>query len=716
LQLPPCFNGQLEIKFAILIFIPNFVTLNEKNIFVKIKIRTLLSLTLLFFVFSRLDAQDKDLSTLISGIAETILDKVESEDDAMGMEQLTEYYTALAENPLNINSATSEELAQLIVLTDFQIFSIKEYINEYGELGSVHELLFIPGFDEETVSRISPFVTVLAVEQKKLHSSFGEMLSKGRNTLLLRSTKTLETREGYRRNDPDLQHYKGSPFGFFARYKYRYNTKLQIGITADRDAGEEFFTGSNKQGFDFYSFHVMLGDRKYLKRLIVGDFRANFGQGLALWNNFTVSKSADIHSIKKRNNGFSAYSSADEVMYMRGIATTVQLGRWDFSPFVSYRHVDATIENGGYTSLSANGMHRTANEINRKNTLSETVAGINVGYGRTFWRIGTTALYGHYGAEDFREIRLYNKFGLHRPSNGNLAVDYRFIIKNISLFGEAAVSSNGGKAVLSGITVDVNHWFGFSSLYRNYQTSYQAVYSNSFGESSSTANENGLYIGICLHPHKKWKVSAFFDSYTFPWLRYGTDSPSSGWDYLVQANYSPAKDFEVLIKIQHDKSVKNLAGGTISSTQSIARTRGLLQATYNLTSDLSMSSRIMSSFFNPEKQANERGFLASHDIKYSLRSIPLSFALRYAIFDTDSWNTRLYVYESDILYAFSIPAYSDRGTRYYINIRYTLLEKVQLWFRISQTYYFERDSIGNGLSAIEGQRQTDVKLQLQVKF
>jgi hypothetical protein len=361
-------------------------------------------------------------------------------------------------------------------------------------------------------------------------------------------------------------------------------------------------------------------------------------------------------------------------------------------------------------------MHRTSNEIARKNALSETVAGINAGYGKTFWRVGATALYGRYGAEDYRDIRPYNKFALHKPENANFAIDYRVVIKNISLFGETAISSNGGKALLAGITADVNHWLQFSSLYRNYQTYYQAVYANAFGENSSTANEQGLYLGISLLPHKNWKVSAFFDSYSFPWLRYGIDSPSSGWDYLVQANYTPNKDFDVRIKLQHDKAMKNLSGKAVTVTQNVERTRVLLQATYNLSPELSMGSRFAFCFFNPEIQVAEKGFLMSQDVKYKLKNIPLSFVLRYAIFDTDSWNTRLYVYESDILYAFSIPAYYDKGCRYYLNIGYKIVDKIQLWFRISQTYYFEKEEISSGLSTIESNRQTDAKLQLQIKF
>jgi hypothetical protein len=290
------------------------------------------------------------------------------------------------------------------------------------------------------------------------------------------------------------------------------------------------------------------------------------------------------------------------------------------------------------------------------------------------------------------------------------------IIKSISLFGEAAISLNGGKALLAGVTADVNHWLQFSSLYRNYQTYYQAVYANALGENSSTANEQGLYFGISMLPHKNWKISAFFDSYSFPWLRYGIDSPSSGWDYLVQANYTPNKDFDLRIKIQRDKAVKNLSGNVVATTQNVERTRALLQAAYNLLPELSLNSRFAFVFFNPEMQADEHGFVMSQDVKYKLQKVPLSFALRYAIFDTDSWNTRLYVYESDVLYAFSIPAYYDKGCRYYLNIGYKLLDKIQFWFRISQTYYFEKKEISSGLSAIASNKQTDVKFQMQIKF
>jgi hypothetical protein len=42
--------------------------------------------------------------------------------------------------------------------------------------------------------------------------------------------------------------------------------------------------------------------------------------------------------------------------------------------------------------------------------------------------------------------------------------------------------------------------------------------------------------------------------------------------------------------------------------------------------------------------------------------------LRYCIFRTDNWDSRLYAYENDLLYSFSVPALSGEGSRSYIMI------------------------------------------------
>ena len=663
------------------------------------------------------EAQDNDLSDIVADVVEEIAAEKEEEDET-GMEQLTEHYTRLSENPLNINSATADELASLMILSDFQLFSLGEYIKEYGRLASVHELNFVPGFDENTVMKISPFVTTEGGETTT-NPPVRRLLKNGRSVLLARTSRRLEKAKGYRLDESSgQQYYKGSPFGMFVRYRYKSGNNLQLTLLADKDPGEEFFAGRNRQGFDFYGFHFMLNNRGALKRLLVGDFRATFGQGLALWNGFSAGKSSDPHAIRKRGNVFSPYSSADEVNFMRGIATTLGYGSWEISPFASYRKVDATMDDDAYISLSANGMHRTPSETTRKNTLSETVGGINVAYGKPFMKIGFTALYGRYGADDQREIKPYNRFELHEPANANFSVDYRLMYANLSFFGEAAASSGGGAAILSGMSVDVNHSVQFSLLYRNYGRSYHAIRSNAFGAGSKASNENGFYLGLSVLPYNGWKISARFDSYSFPWLRYGTDSPSSGIDGLVQINYTPNIDFDTYVRFRYDRSLKNLSDDdeTVTQTRKIARTNIVLHSKYKLSPHLSMSGRIAILLFDPEQRDREKGYLIYYDAKYKPPRTPLEFSLRYAIFSTDSWNTRIYAYESDILYAFSVPVHYDKGCRYYLNVKCRILESLQLWFRVSQTYYFDKTESGSGLNAVQSNKQTDMKLQIQFKF
>ncbi|MFO7843182.1 MAG: helix-hairpin-helix domain-containing protein, partial [Bacteroidales bacterium] len=120
--------------------------------------------------------------------------------------------------------------------------------------------------------------------------------------------------------------------------------------------------------------------------------------------------------------------------------------------------------------------------------------------------------------------------------------------------------------------------------------------------------------------------------------------------------------------------------------------------------------------YQTDNQAAEYGYMVYQDIFYDLLKIPLSLNTRFAVFDTESYNTRIYAYESDILYAFSIPAYYSKGTRFYFNLKYTLAEFIDLWIRYSQTYYADKDVISSGLNQISGNTKSEIKAQLRFKL
>ena len=95
---------------------------------------------------------------------------------------------------------------------------------------------------------------------------------------------------------------------------------------------------------------------------------------------------------------------------------------------------------------------------------------------------------------------------------------------------------------------------------------------------------------------------------------------------------------------------------------------------------------------------------------------PFSGNIRLMYFETDDYNSRLYAYENDVLYSFSIPVFYDKGYRYYVNLNYDLGKKLTLWARWAQFIYTERETVGSGLDEIPKNRRSEVKLQLMYKF
>ena len=118
--------------------------------------------------------------------------------------------------------------------------------------------------------------------------------------------------------------------------------------------------------------------------------------------------------------------------------------------------------------------------------------------------------------------------------------------------------------------------------------------------------------------------------------------------------------------------------------------------------------------FNHQSKNTEQGFLSYVGGGYEWEKLSANLRLQY--FETNSYNSRIYVYESDVLYSFSIPAFYDKGFRYYFNLHYDATKKLQCWLRFSQTIYNNKTVVGSGLDEITGNLHSEIKLQLQYSF
>jgi hypothetical protein len=394
--------------------------------------------------------------------------------------------------------------------------------------------------------------------------------------------------------------------------------------------------------------------------------------------------------------------------------------------FYSQKKVDANVtdtlpdgEAAAISSLQETGYHSTLSEIADKHAITQNIYGGNVSYKGTQFGIGITAVHYELGVDLNRSVSTYSQFDYSSSKNTNVGVDYNFIIRNFNFFGEEAISENGGKAFLNGLLVSLDPRLSLTVTHRYYQRNYQNLLSNGFAESSTAVNEKGLYAGIVAKPSSKFTFTAYYDRFEFPWLKYQVNSPSNGNDYMAQLNYTPSKKFDAYVKIRSRSKFKNTAAAIddIDFIVPYEQTNYRINTSFTIIPSVKLKNRLEFVDYKVDDGKTQKGFLIYQDITYNKVGSKFSASLRYALFQTDNYDTRLYAYENDMTGAYSIPAYYDRGSRFYILLDYNITRKIEIWVRYAQTMYDNKKIISEGsLTEIQGNTKSEIKAQIRFKF
>jgi hypothetical protein len=255
-------------------------------------------------------------------------------------------------------------------------------------------------------------------------------------------------------------------------------------------------------------------------------------------------------------------------------------------------------------------------------------------------------------------------------------------------------------------------------VYRYFDKGFFSLHSDAFSESSANNNEEAVYAGAVIHPLRKLKISAYADFYRFPWLKYGLGAPSSGSDYLVQAEYSIDRKVEMYGRLKYELYPVDEPGDTLIIREIIHQQRAgyRYHISYRLTERLSMQNRLEYVYVKSEGQDVSRGYLIYQDIEYRFRSLPAGIELRLAWFNTNDYNSRIYAYEQDLSSGYSFSPLYNRGYRTYLMLRYDIAPDLLLRFRVARTGFSGEDTVGSGYDAIEGNARTEVKLQLTARL
>ena len=562
----------------------------------------------------------------VEDVLEDIFNQL-SEDGDWAYEDIEEELLSIAENPMDLNKVTGEDLSRLIFLSDEQIDAILMYQYQHG-FRELYELQLIDCLKDYEIRNLLPFVEVkgdrLEVKGKDLY--FREVFHYAKHEMTLR----VDAR--------NMEDFDGDPMYGKLRYRFNYQNRVQAGVTAMMAAGDGRLAMGDRWDYGGY---IQLKDIGPMKTVVAGNYQANFGYGLVVGSPFKRGKSAYIQSTATTDEGLKKFSSVgDSYNYFHGVGATARVKWADLSAFYSLRQ--------------------------GKEDAWNHVVGVNATARWKKLKVGVT------GVETFeatpsqfreRSQASYSLEVKRRDVSGAMGANVRYNWGKVDVWGEVAASHTDqwGWGTIMGVRVNPISDFNLLAIYRYYSPEYENIYANALSSKTRVYNEHGGYLGVECNRLKNWQLSLFGDVWR------------EGYETMAQADFVSPKDYKMHMRLRAKR--KNEI-----DTYS-ARWNGVWEfGSWKLKTQVDANM-----VYAKEKWSY--GFSVFQDVEYRFVKVPIVLQLRAQAFDAREWNNRVYMYENDVLYAYAIPFVYGLGGRFWLNARYKINDTFAVYLRVSETVY-----------------------------
>jgi hypothetical protein len=641
----------------------------------------------------QINGQESKISEVIINIAE---DLAASESDQEASAAYIDRLYELAENPVNLNSSRVEEIARLFFLSDFQVKALADYSRTTGRIVSFNELANIPGFDRATAEMIIPFSTITAQEVTIPDSVALRSISLTNLTVKTGKTDTTSL---------------GSPLKVLTKYKFITGT-FSGGFTIEKDQGEEFLCPGTLSP-DFFSANIAYRGKGLVRNVILGDYSARFGQGTNINTGISTGLSLTSQGYMSATNEIKPYTSTDENIFFRGLATVISIKNIDVSVLYSRNKIDATTGSatgiaGDYIeSFYKSGTHNTSSLLLKKDAVSESVLGINLSYNLRSIRLGMAWSENRFSLPVKPDYTNPEKiFSFRGETNNVISFYYNSLLRRFLIFGEGSANDLKKYSIVQGLSVRPSDRLTANFLFWKYSPGFTSFHGKGPGGSTGSYSENSLLANFTCEAAKHLFITGGICIRQFPWLKYRCSSPSYGVKREVGIKYiaSDHLRFDLLHSYQLSMLNSPESGKIPVLKQTISRSIKIV-IRYSVYNNLTLGTRIDYRIIDP---ASRKGILLLEEISCRMRSIPVSWWLRYSVFRTDDYDSRIYTWENDLLYSFNIPAFYGTGSRCYIMAGWKLSGKVELRFK----YGILSDSNSSGEPADAREFRLQVKLTI----
>ncbi|MFQ5752726.1 MAG: ComEA family DNA-binding protein, partial [bacterium] len=606
------------------------------------------------------------------------------EEQAEGSEQseLLEIILNLKEHPVNLNTAHLEQLEKIPGLPPGLRQEIIHYRQQYGAFKSKAELLMVPGMDPDMFAYLQPLITI---------SPSGTFYVK-RNKL---NWRTRVSNRYDQAQGSENGNYENSPEKIYNRMQFELGDKIQGGLLLEKDSGES--------RWDDLSLYYLAMDITKNLHLLVGNYQLEVGQGLVLWGPYGFSKSVDsVYPIKKRGQGIKGYSAVDENAAFWGSTASLKTGPFQFITFVSHNQLDATpVTDNEVSGLDKTGFHGDETAKSKKDVISESAFGGRIQFTTPKGLcLGATYYHSSFDKLIYDPDLIRNRFKFHGQENSVLGIDWDWSVNNFFLFGEVAQSKSGGRAFITGAQIDYGA-VQCAFLFRNYQKDFHNLHGFGFGETNGTTqNERGYYTGLNFKLTATTTLHTFYDIFYHPWPTYFNPLPTEGQEFLSQIEQKFGRQLQLTFRFrskQGQETNKFLDQFQREKKEIVDRhkTQWRLQLDYRVSTQVHLRSRVEYVRFQKNRYSvsenilNEDGMMLYQEIRLQPKK-QLRILGRVSFFETDSFDSGIFQYESDLPGVVTNQALLGRGNRWYLLLKYQPVKFLQFSVKYSETFRNDR--------------------------
>ncbi len=546
--------------------------------------------------------------------------------------------------------------------------------------------------------------------------------------------------------------YLGGRAGLLTRILAGYGA-YSAGITFEKDPGETLFTYDTAMlSYSRYEYVDAQAASSGIKRrfggflsahatahvgpvsIHLGDYTAEFGQGLLLWSSYGGGKGGEmIGAPYKSARGITPYRSAAETGFLRGAALGLHLHEGMLSGleahlFWSERMLDASFEESIDTagavaeqasSIREDGYRRTRSELRRSANLGETLLG---GALSMRFRGGNIGLVGY--ASRFAmplSDPLTVSYGGERTTM--MSIHGQYARWGMFLFGELARAPNGTPGAIGGITSTI----GSTDIMvagRSLPASFATPHGTGFGESPRRQrNEQGIYIAAKTAIIGGLFLSAYLDHYRFPERSSLVPFPRTCADGTLRLDYALGSSLRLYGQLRSQTkgfapTIADSLGRERKRVVDRSSTSGRFSAEYQTRGGrFRLRARIERRFVGyTDGIPSVSGVLTFVDLRLRPRT-SLALGARLAIFDTDDFDAAIYEFEQDLPGRITNLALSGEGRRLYLYARWTHGPTVSVAAKYGETVYADREAISHGgLQEIAGPIGSTLAVQVDVRF